>query len=173
MMILLLDPSFTMTGYAVVDPKALKPVGAGAIATKKSQNKRVRVSEDDMERARFLARKLQAVITKYNIKGVCVEVPTGSQSAMAAKALGIAKGTVAAVIESNNLPCEYRTPQECKKAVTGRNNASKEEIEAGVRAFYKVKVAGNKPEREAQYDALAVGIACKDSDLFRLLAATN
>jgi len=167
-MILLLDPSFTLTGYAVLD-KAKKPIAAGWIETKKAKNKKIRVSEDDMDRARYLGMRLLRVIDKHKIQGLCIEVPTGSQSALASKGLGIAKGCVATVAEARDLPCTYRTPQEIKKIVAGSNNASKLQIEKAVKKFFHVNVKGNAKQREAQYDALAVGIACWDSDLIRIL----
>ena len=62
------------------------------------------------------------------VKAIIGESPMGSQSAAAAKSAGLAIGLIATTACLLDLPIEFCTPDSVKKAVTGRKDASKEDI---------------------------------------------
>ena len=123
-----------------------------------------------MNRARIISAMLNRVILKGKITGLCLEIPTGSQNANAAKSLGMVKGIMGALLEFHDLDHIYKTPQQIKLDVCDDLDASKAEIEKAVKKYWPdyEKVKGTKPIREAQYDALAVGISCLENNKSQL-----
>jgi len=125
-MILAVDPGYR--NYGVTIWKNDKLINAGCIHTVKSKKKLLRVADDDVQRIQHITRHLSKVIKDYKIKGVLGELPpAGVQNAKAAKGLGIALGLSVALFEEFNLPVEWATPGEVKKAI-GKKNASKENM---------------------------------------------
>lgn len=127
------DVGFTALGVVIVDGDRV--LFADTCRTEKTARRRgLRVADDDAERAQQLARFLWGVIQEWRPAGAVVELPTGgSQGARSARAMGMASGVVAAVLEMTALPSEWVTPQEVKRAAAGRKDASKAEVEAAVR----------------------------------------
>lgn len=82
----------------------------------------VRKSSTELRRARELQRALVAYCSGATL--ACVEVPSGSQSASAARALGIAVG----VLSSCPIPIVEVTQREVKMASVGKPTASKPEV---------------------------------------------
>jgi Holliday junction resolvasome RuvABC endonuclease subunit len=102
----------------VVDVTDLKLVKT----EKGKDSKQVRKSSDDLRRARELQ---QAISEASSVAGLAMaEVPGGSQSARAAKTLGIATGVLASV----QCPLIEVSPEEVKLASVGKKTASKEEM---------------------------------------------
>lgn len=75
----------------------------------------VRKSSDDLRRAIELHRALNSYIEEWGAQVVFAEIPTGAQSAAAAKYLGAAIGILASV----SIPIVEVSPMEVKVAVTG------------------------------------------------------
>jgi len=161
MKILAIDPSFANTGWCIghYDMEALlvEVVDGGLISTEKAAVKTIRRSSDDLRRAKEISRAL----TKYaeSVDMVFAEIPTGSQSARASWALGIAMGCLANVAVRN--PMIEITPTMTKLAATGRKDATKEEIITWARAKYPslpwIKGRnGISPRNEHMADAVGV-----------------
>lgn len=186
-----IDPSLTHTGWAVVqvDTVALQIVNLvdmGTIVTAPSKVKNVRKSSDDVARARAIATKLAAVIQQHGIKVGTCEVPSGGQSASAAKAFGIAIG----ILASLPIPLIEMSPREVKMATAGTAIADKEDMvrwafdlttriggvdlwEVGPKNDWEMKV-GNKyvlKHQEHQADAICGTHAALRSTQFQQLAA--
>jgi len=127
-MILALDPGFSNYGCSVIDPKG-KIINLGTIQTQKSKKKLLRVADDDVQRITTLVSGLSNVIHTYNIQGVLAELPpSNSQSAKSAKGLAMAVGLTVSLLTELKIPIEWATPTEVKKAMTGKKNASKEDM---------------------------------------------
>ena len=125
-MLLCLDPSFTHCGCSIIDPDG-NVIDAGTIVTEKTKNKLLRVADDDVRRITQIASQLKTIIQHYEIKGILAELPpSNSQSAQAAKGLGMAVAIVTTMATAFDIPLEWATPEEVKMAMTGRENASKE-----------------------------------------------
>jgi Holliday junction resolvasome RuvABC endonuclease subunit len=92
------------------------------IQTTKSQIKSVRVSSDNLARARalYLAFKSMEKMAQF----VAAEIPSGSQSSKAAMGFGVATG----VLASHSVPLIEVSPTETKVAAVGDKHASKADI---------------------------------------------
>lgn len=141
-----IDAGFQAMGTVVVelgdagdgDPARRRILHAETCRTERTAKKRgIRVADDDAERCQELARFLFDVIRTYQPAGAIVELPSGgAQGARANRAMGMATGTVVAVLEIAKLPAEWVTPQMVKKAATGRMDGSKEAVQEAVREAF-------------------------------------
>jgi Holliday junction resolvasome RuvABC endonuclease subunit len=120
------DPSLANWGFALVDVDPISldmtPRLIKLQRTEKSKNKQVRASADKLVRARQLRQAFVELEKDAHMNAG--EVPSGSQSATASNALGIATG----VLACHSKPLIEVNPTEVKKAVTGYSTASKEEM---------------------------------------------
>lgn len=129
-----LDPSLTATGWVVCDvdistsrPKIVDIIELGLSETAPSKLKgkdKVRVSSDNVARARTQRECMQSAVTIHGAQIACSEVPSGAQSAKAALAFGIVIGLLAAL----PVPMVEVTPLQVKEAATGDKYADKPEI---------------------------------------------
>lgn len=177
--ILGLDPGFANLGYSVVE---LRPNGTiwaldmGVLHTEKADKKtNVRASDDNSRRSRDLARALTGLISKYDVSMLCLEAMSFPRNAGAAAKMSRAWGVVDTLSELLDLPMAQATPQEIKKAVVGRKDATKEEVEAALAQSFVgntgLAAARVKPkDREHCFDALGSIVACLPHDTMRLLA---
>lgn len=122
------DPSFRhwgmAIGYASLDTGVLEITDMRVVHTSITEDHTKRKSTLDIMSATRLYDGVQEVIHDAHI--VCVEVPTGSQSADAAKSRGICLGVLGSVKAENFI---YVTPQSVKKIV-GNPEATKAEVVA-------------------------------------------
>ncbi len=109
---------------ATIDLKTLEinPVELKLVTTKANSDKQVRKSSSEMERARHLGRELVSFSVGASV--AFAEVPSGSQSASAARALGIAVG----VLSQCPLPMVEVSPMEVKQLFANNRSVSKAEI---------------------------------------------
>lgn len=127
-MLLACDPGYSNYGCSVID-KYGTVVDLGTIQTKKSNKKLLRAADDDVQRITQIVSKLSQVIKKYEIQGILAELPpSNSQSAKAAKGLGMAVALSVTLFAELRIPVEWATPEEVKYALTGKKNASKEDM---------------------------------------------
>jgi len=167
--ILAVDAGFTATGYAVV--KAGRILTCGCFRTKRSNRKHgLRVADDDAERSRAIARELMAICKQHDVRGIIAELPSaGAQNARAATCMARAGTIVVVVSELANLPSEW-VPPSAVKAVAGRSDASKLDVERAVqRRWPDAPLPKLKCEREHAADALAAFMAAEHGTLVRLL----
>mgnify|MGYP001454408469 CR=1 FL=1 len=105
--ILACDPSITAWGWAVLDQHS-KILDYGCIKTVSQHRKlRIRKGDDSISRITELVEALISVIKTYNIKYIVSELPHGSQSAVAADAIGIVKGVMQTIAIWSNLGIEW------------------------------------------------------------------
>jgi len=101
----------------------------GTLQTEASKTKGVRLSDDKAFRITQLTSALAAIIRENNIKAVLGEMPgSGGQSARAVQAMAIATAISVSVFTLFKLPTEWCTPDDVKKAFTGKGSASKIEM---------------------------------------------
>ena len=197
-MLLCLDPSLTHCGCSIISPDG-NVIDAGTIITEKTKNKLLRVADDDVRRITQIASQLKTTIQYYKIKGILAELPpSNSQSAQAAKGLGMAVAIVTTVAAAFDIPLEWATPEEVKMALTGRINASKEDMMKAackrygwlitekeirsrktgkrIRMDYTYHVLSNqwgKERFEHVADSLGVLAALKQSNVVRMLMSPD
>jgi Holliday junction resolvasome RuvABC endonuclease subunit len=179
-----LDPGFSKFGWGAlrVHERYEELLAMGIFETKKEAKKRhVLQSEDSFERTREIAHFLGDKIRTYGPKVVCFEAWSPVRNASAAAKVAFAYGALAS--QAYGLPTVSPTPQRVKKRLTGRQSASKDDIEAAVLnylitphnpyadASYKVVQQFRrdvpKSKRDHAFDAIGVIIASLESDIIR------
>jgi Holliday junction resolvasome RuvABC endonuclease subunit len=140
-MILAIDPSIANYGCSVINTQG-KVINVGTIHTKKATKKLLRVADDEVQRITYITAQLSQVIQKYQIQGVVGELPpSGSKSVKAARGLAMAMALSVALFTEHKLPVEWATPIEVKQAMTGRKDASKEDMMLAACKRYGWKVS--------------------------------
>ncbi len=165
------DPSFTAWGWAVLtsDEKILK---TGCIKTAPEHKKRrIRAGDDRVRRTTDLVQTLYKIIDLYGVNYILCELPHGSQNASAAVMMGIVVGIVTTIGELLDIPVEYYSEQDAKKALLGKNSATKDETQVAIANHYKLwRAAGTKYIDEAVADALAIHyVAARQSPMLKMM----
>lgn len=111
------DAAFANMGFAQVEIEAngnVKCLGLYLVTTEVTEDRKVvRKSSTELRRAQELCKALAHHTTDQGAQFAFVEVPSGSQSASAARALGIAVG----VLGSCQIPIIEVNPMEVKRAI--------------------------------------------------------
>ena len=167
-MLLCLDVGFRNTGWVVFNKG--KARAWGCIRTQKTKVKTTRVSDDNAYCAGVIARELRKVVKDHSCQAIIGEMPTGgSISSRPANQMGIALGVVACFVEMMDLPAEWVTPQSVKKVVTGKQNASKEQMMDRIRkTFPDCEFPKAKVEFEHIADAFGAYMASEGSNLVKM-----
>ena len=122
------DPSFRNWGYAFgyvnLESKEILIEKVLLVTTERDNHKSVRRNSDDLKAAVELKDALVKFPQMWGAKLSFSEIPTGAQSANAAKGLGIALG----VLASNPLPLIQVLPAQVKEAFVGDKKASKRDM---------------------------------------------
>lgn len=176
MIVVGIDAGFTATGLVAVDLEHGRVVQSACLRTQKTTTKRaVRVADDDAERCADIARGVVEFLHRQGPQVVVVELPGGAaKGARAQRAMALATGVVVTVLALGGYAAEWVTPGQGKKAATGRRDASKQDVEAAVRAHYEwapgtlPKVAA---QREHICDAAAAVLAAEHGALINAARA--
>lgn len=121
------DVGFANMGWVIFDKK--KPVACGVIKTEKSSKKSTRTADDHSHRSIVLAKGIDDLIYQYKLQGIIGELPSGG--AQNARAMGFMMSAISIISSVGalcDLPMEWATPTDVKKAVAGKRSASKEEM---------------------------------------------
>jgi Holliday junction resolvasome RuvABC endonuclease subunit len=182
MLVLAVDAGFSNTGYALLD-------GAGGIvelrvirtkATGKVHS--VRKMDDDGERCKYIAAELAKLFKDGTsairpVRAVVCEFPTGGAlSARALRCMALVTGVIVAVTECYGVPLVPVAPDQTKR-LTGRLNASKQEIQSLVENHWPE--LRSRPdwfrmpacEKEHVADALGAYLAAQKDPLLRFIRA--
>jgi Holliday junction resolvasome RuvABC endonuclease subunit len=120
------DVGFSSAGYTIWEGGKL--VTCGLVETERAKRKSVLVSNDYVTRCKKIAHALHLLIHQNKIQGLIAEAPGGSQNARAAAQLSMAMACVACVAQMLQIPDEWCTPHQVKRAVTGSHKATKEAV---------------------------------------------
>lgn len=173
--VLSLDAGFAATGAVLVE---FQPWGATVIDTHcfrtgpDGRKRGLRVADSDAQRCATLTERLVSWTSGSEIAACVVELPNGgAQNGRAARAMGMATGLVAATVTLMRWPTEWVTPDAVKVAATGKRQASKAEVQAGVRERLRWGIAaeGTQAEWEHIADAAGAYLAAADGALIRAL----
>lgn len=181
--VLTIDAAFTHAGAAVIElaadqdnDKVIEVVCVETASATKKKN--VRKATDDAERCKHLFTELRALADKHHVAAIIAELPSGSQSARAARCLGYAEAVVVCVVEATKLPSIWTTPDEGKLVYTASRSASKDEMIAKAAALwsrrglvFECKKNGSIVKDKAEHiaDALAAFESAKEDSLLRIL----
>jgi len=167
--ILACDPSFTAWGYAVLRNKDI--LEHGCIKTKtEGKKRRIRKSDETSQRISELVNRLKDVIEMHGVNYIVSEAPHGSQSAVAAVMMGAVVGLLQSMAICLDIPIEWYSEGDAKKAVLGKISASKEEMIKAINKRYDVEWTKVGYRNEAVADALAIHyVACQQSPTIKFL----
>jgi len=166
---------------AIIDAKGIEVTDLHLHSTERQDKKLVRKSSDDLRRAQELVIALCDSCKDSKALLVFAEVPSGSQSAVAARALGIAVGVLAScplrIIEVSQLEVKLASvgkrtatkPEMIKWAVSQWPDANWHRHERNGKGFKKGDL---KNENEHLADACAVIKAGIQTNEFQLLLRT-
>lgn len=175
------DPGLAHFGWAVANLyyDRISFVACGCIRTEKSDKKRrVKVADDNVRRARIVAVEFAKVLDKYRPTHMTSEAFSAPRSSSAASKMAISWGIMIDQIMTRRIGLSTATPQEIKKVMTGRSNASKLEVQAALFEFegfgriedYLEDLLAQKPSLargkwEHPCDAASSIVACLDSEI--------
>jgi Holliday junction resolvasome RuvABC endonuclease subunit len=153
--ILAFDPSITAFGWAVMCNNQV--VACGCIKTAPSEKKlRIRKGDDRTRRITEINTILIKIIEDNDIKLIVSELPHGSQSAVAATALGMVTGQVQTLADAFSIGIEWYSEADSKKNALGKKAAEKQEMIKKMKSIYEVPWTGIKYKDEAIADAIAI-----------------
>ncbi|MCG6935145.1 MAG: crossover junction endodeoxyribonuclease RuvC [Proteobacteria bacterium] len=145
--ILGIDPGSRFTGYGVIDMNQGRAVwvGSGCIRIK---------GEDLAERLRVLTQGLTEILDQHQPELIAVEQVFMHRNADSALKLGQARGAAISTVAIRHLPVHEYTPTQIKKAIVGKGNAAKSQVQHMIR----VMLGLNAIPQEDAADALAVAL---------------
>lgn len=171
MIVLGIDPGFAALGLAVVElGDVVRVPRCWVERTEPSAKKRsVRQSEDLVRRCRELAVALERAIAEWHPAVACAETMSWPRDQKAATRVALAWGVIAAILERHGIPLVQASPQEVKKSLCGRKDASKDDVQVAVEGLVEaVTWPPQKTLIEHAADAIAVVLTCRDSEVLRM-----
>ena len=145
--ILGIDPGSRITGYGVIEL-----VGQQAICI---ANGCLRVGDGELaHRLKGIFTGLQEIIEKHRPEEMAIESVFVQRNVDSALKLGQARGVAISAVALNSISVDEYTPKQIKKAVVGKGNASKDQVQHMVKAILSL---GKAPAEDAA-DALAVAL---------------
>lgn len=171
-----IDPGFASIGYCSLTLGArdtLRVEAFGVFNTKKANAKaRALAIEDNVRRTGEIAKWMRGLISKPGTIAICAEAMSFPRNASAAAKMAMTWGVIVTLADELQIPIFQATPQEVKISACNNRKASKEEIQAAMRAKFKQTIELQKAIRatahEHCFDALAAADACAKGALLRV-----
>ena len=145
-MILSVDTGLDNFGLAVIHPEDNHAIKfTYVIQSKKTKDKKVRVSTDYAARITHISEVIRDVIAEYGIRGITGEMPSfGFKSSKAAVSLTCGASIILTVATITGLPTMWQPPNVIKKTFTGDIQASKKKIMAECCKRYGWEITYNR-----------------------------
>lgn len=144
-----IDPGTEITGYALIkkEGRILVPIDFGCIRTpaKHPLPKRYHMIFESVER----------LIAKFRPDALSIETQFVYKNAQSALKVGMARGVVLVAAERAGIPIYEYTPTKAKKAVVGKGNATKYEVQKMMQLLLSL---ASPPTPLDAADALALAV---------------
>ena len=129
--ILGIDPGTTVMGYGLIHikKKEISMVNFGII-----QLKKIETHPDKLKR---ILDRLNGLILEFKPDEMAIEAPFFGKNVQSMLKLGRAQGVAIAASLNHNIPYEEYSPRRIKQAITGRGNASKEQVASMLQSVLK------------------------------------
>lgn len=153
MIVLGIDPGSQCTGYGVIacDGAGERMLDYGVL--------RLDRYEDHALRLKQIYDGVSAIAARHCPDECAIEMPVYGSNPQSMLKLGRAQSAAMIAMLNREVPVTEYTPKQVKKAVTGRGNASKEQVRYMVRALLSIRDEGGAEAMESDAsDALAVGL---------------
>lgn len=145
--ILGIDPGSRLTGYGVVEFQGERAIWVTSGC--------LRIKGDDLaSRLRMIFTGVNEIVDDTQPDEVAIETIFMHRNAASALKLGQARGAAVSAVAIRLLPVHEYTPAEIKKAIVGKGNAAKGQIQHMVKTLLGL----NKVPQEDAADALAVAL---------------
>ncbi len=147
--ILGLDPGTLIMGFGVirVDGDAVEMLDFGEIYLQDIQNPHDRLA--------YIINKTKALIDEFGPDECAIEAPFYGKNVQSMLKLGRAQGVAIATIYNSGLTAEEYAPKEIKLSITGRGNATKEQVWRMLQRIMKIDI---EPKKYDGTDALSVAL---------------
>jgi Holliday junction resolvasome RuvABC endonuclease subunit len=170
-----IDPGLASCGVAVLEVfyREERLHSMEVLRTAASHKKlKILVCDDLSRRVSEMTDMLQARIDTYGPRLVCTEAFSAPRNASSAAKAGMGWAIAAALARIHGIPLLQATPQQIKKAHTGKVTSTKAEVQAALEKRYPRVVKRfvskiGKEQQEHPVDALAAAVTCFDSDAMR------
>ena len=112
------------------------------------------------------ARSIVEFIMPYLPMGIVAEMPTGgSKSSRATRCMGMGSAMIVTLATLMKIPCEWYTPFDIKKVVTGVNSGNKDEMMTAMADKFPELLAFPKNMMEHIADSCACWLAAQDGEM--------
>lgn len=147
--ILGVDPGTNILGYSIVsaDKNTIKIIINGVIQLKKT--------DDHFTRLSIIFEKLSTYIKEYQPVVMAIEAPFFGKNVQSMLKLGRAQGAAIVAAASNGLEVIEYSPRRIKQSITGKGNASKEQVAKMLQSMLHLE---SMPKYFDETDALAVAV---------------
>ncbi len=149
MIILGVDPGTLITGYGIIESKngTVNVLACDAIKN---------TSQTTMPlRLKHIYEVLSEAISRYHPDQLAIETAFYGKNAQSALKLGHARGVAMLAAVAQEIPTSEYSPREVKKAIVGKGNASKQQVQYMVKSLLHLK---ELPKLYDVTDALAVAV---------------
>ncbi|OGP32498.1 MAG: hypothetical protein A2X93_07920 [Deltaproteobacteria bacterium GWC2_56_8] len=143
--ILGLDPSYTETGYAVINFTDLKVIEAGSIRTKPTST--------EWERLSAIHDALRSIVLAHELSFAAIETPFVGKNPLTAIKLASVRGIGLFACHSAGIPIALYAPAQVKATLTGRPHADKGAVAGIARGITGFTTANHNIS-----DAIAIAI---------------
>jgi len=127
-----IDPGTNVLGYAVIQivGKQIRLVHMGIV--------KMNAKSSQQEKLKKIFEDLQMLIDRYEPQEMAIEAPFFGKNVQAMLKLGRAQGVAIAAGMTKGLNVTEYAPRKIKQSVTGKGNASKEQVAAMLQQILKV-----------------------------------
>ena len=150
MLVLGIDPGSQFTGYGILEVNGSREriVDYGVLKLESHKN--------HVDRLKQVYDRVSEIAARHQLDHCAIEMPVYAQNAQSLLKLGRAQAAAMMAVLNRSVPITEYTPKEVKKAVTGKGNATKEQVWYMVRAI--LSIDGDDTMMLDASDAIAVGL---------------
>lgn len=129
-----IDPGTNLMGFAVIEvnKKKMRLVEMGVI--------KLSLLETQDKKLKKIFERVQVIIKTYKPAAVAIEAPFFGKNVQAMLKLGRAQGVAIAAAATLDVPVTEYAPRKIKQSVTGKGNASKEQVSAMLANIFKINL---------------------------------
>lgn len=144
------DPGTNLLGYSVIhsDKNTMNIIINGVLELKKTN--------DHFQKLRLIYDRLHMIVETYHPTVLAIESPFFGKNVQSMLKLGRAQGAAILVAAHHNMEIIEYSPRRIKQAITGRGNASKEQVASMLKSIFNM---AEIPKFMDESDALAAA-AC-------------
>lgn len=144
-----IDPGTNITGYGIIElsGKKLQMLDFGVIT--------LSPKDDHPEKLKEIFQAVQQLLTRFQPHEMAIEAPFYSKNIQSMLKLGRAQGVVMAAAMVHGIPVTEYAPRKVKQSITGKGNATKEQVAAMLNHILGFRLEESLPDAT---DALAVAI---------------